>query len=163
MFRPLYWVKRQIYRNNQPGTIARFLNRLFALQYGAAKMARDRDVTIEVRGRSSGRRVTFPVVMADYDGNWYLVSMLGNSANWVQNVRAAHGHAVIRHGDIHEVELVEVPVEKRAPILRRYLDVAPGARPHLPITRRAPLIEFERIAADFPVFRITGLPNKPRA
>ena len=42
----------------------------------------------------------------------------------------------------------------RAPILRRYLQVAPGARPHIPLDRRAPLAEFERIAALYPVFRV---------
>jgi len=39
-------------------------------------------------------------------------------------------------------------------ILRRYLQVAPGARPHIPVDRRAPLVEFEQIAARYPVFGI---------
>jgi hypothetical protein len=37
---------------------------------------------------------------------------------------------------------------------RRYLQVAPGTRPHMPVDRTAPLTEFARIAADYPVFRI---------
>jgi hypothetical protein len=52
------------------------------------------------------------------------------------------------------VRLVEVQVDQRAPILRRYLDVAPGARPHIPVSRNAPVEQFELIAAQFPVFRI---------
>jgi len=34
------------------------------------------------------------------------------------------------------------------------LDLAPGARPHFPVPRRAPLPEFERIADRYPVFRV---------
>jgi hypothetical protein len=50
--------------------------------------------------------------------------------------------------------LAEVEVRDRAPILRRYLQVAPGARPHIPVDREAPLADFEKISADYPVFRI---------
>jgi hypothetical protein len=53
------------------------------------------------------------------------------------------------------VHLEEVEAGARAPILRRYLAVAPGARPHIPVNRHAPLQEFEQIAKDFPVFRVT--------
>jgi len=51
-------------------------------------------------------------------------------------------------------EVEEVEPGDRAPILRRYLEVAPGARPHVPVDRHAPLVEFERIAGQFPVFQI---------
>jgi hypothetical protein len=54
----------------------------------------------------------------------------------------------------------EVPVADRAPILRRYLAVAPGARAHFPVDSRQPLAQFERIAADYPVFRITASPHQ---
>ncbi len=50
--------------------------------------------------------------------------------------------------------LEEVPVDLRPPILRRYLVLAPGARPHIPVDRKAPLQEFQRIASEIPVFRI---------
>ena len=53
-----------------------------------------------------------------------------------------------------KVYLEEVEPGDRAPILRRYLEVAPGARPHLPVDRHAPLAEFERIADQYPVFWI---------
>jgi hypothetical protein len=38
--------------------------------------------------------------------------------------------------------------------LRRVQQVAPGARPHISVDRRTPLEEFERIAAQYPVFRV---------
>jgi hypothetical protein len=61
---------------------------------------------------------------------------------------------VLRRGGREEVRLEEVEPGDRAPILRRYLAAAPGARPHIPVDRHAPLEEFERIAGQFPVFRI---------
>lgn len=115
----------------------------------------DRAVTLEVVGRRTGRLVSLPLVAVRYDGERYLVAMLGANTGWVRNVRAAEGRAVLRHGRREPVRLVEVPAGARAPILRRYLAVAPGARAHLPVDRRAPLAEFERIAASIPVFRIT--------
>ena len=47
------------------------------------------------------------------------------------------------------------PPGERAPILRRYLAVAPGARPHVPIDPTAPLTDFARVAGRFPVFHIS--------
>ncbi|HET6867182.1 MAG TPA: hypothetical protein VFH80_14780 [Solirubrobacteraceae bacterium] len=44
---------------------------------------------------------------------------------------------------------------RRAPILRRYLELAPGARAHFPLDPGAPLEQFEQIAEQYPVFRIS--------
>jgi len=87
-------------------------------------------------------------------GERYLVSMLGDDAQWVQNVRAAHGRAFIRSGGRSEVRLEEVTASQRAPILKAYLHRAPGARPHVPVDKDAPLSAFEAVAASYPVFRI---------
>ena len=153
--RRLYWVKRWMYRRGRPGGLARVMNRLSAIQFSAGILSPERAATLEVRGRRSGRTISFPVVVADYEGQRYLVSMLGEDANWVRNVRAAGGRAVLRRRRARAVRLEEVATAARAPILRRYLAVAPGARPHVPVDRHARLEEFERIAAHFPVFRIT--------
>ena len=119
-----------------------------------------RGISLQVRGRQSGKPASLPVVVADREGSRYLVSMLGSGANWVRNVRAAGGQATVVRRGRHPVRLVGVPVDQRAPILRRYLDVAPGARPHIPVSRKAPVEEFERIAAQFPVFRIDDRPEQ---
>jgi hypothetical protein len=52
------------------------------------------------------------------------------------------------------VRLEEVAPAARAPILQRYLQLAPGARAHVPVDPGAPLAEFERIASQYPVFRV---------
>jgi hypothetical protein len=111
-------------------------------------------VTLEVVGRRSGRLGRFPLGMADWLGEWYLVPMLGERCNWVQNVRAAGGRATLRRRRAVSCHLVELPVSERAPILRRYLEKVPGARPHIPVDRRAPVADFEAISQDYPVFRV---------
>jgi hypothetical protein len=87
----------------------------------------------------------------------YLVSMLGENVQWIENVRAADGRAVIRSGRREAVQLEEVPTAWRAPILKAYLQRAPGARPHIPVNKDAPLSEFEKIAPAFPVFRVHSI------
>jgi hypothetical protein len=144
---------RWLYKRGRPNKFARLQNRASAAAFAAGIWPR-RVAALEVRGRASGRIISLPVVITDHAGERYLVSMLGE-VNWVRNVRAAGGSAVLRHGRREEVRLVETPAESRAPILRRYLEVAPGGRPHIPVDRHAPLEEFEKVAAQFPVFRIT--------
>jgi hypothetical protein len=107
--------------------------------------------------------ISFPVVIADWEGEEYLVSMLGERANWVRNVSAAGGMAVLRRGRRQSVSLEEVPVGERAPIIHRYAAVAPGGRPHLGIGQDAPLQECERLAAKTPVFRVVMTTRRPRA
>jgi len=90
-------------------------------------------------------------MVGDYDGERYLVAMLGEDANWVANVRAADGPAVLQHGRREAVRLEEVDPGIRAPILRRYLEVAPG---HARMSRR--------IAAPRPAIS-NGLPRTTRS
>jgi hypothetical protein len=130
-------------------------NRLSSIAFAAGVWPK-RVASLEVRGRRSGRIVSFPVVIADYAGERYLVAMLGTNTNWVRNVTAARGEAVLLHGQREVVRLDEVPLDARPAILRRYLEVAPGARPHIPVDRHAPLQDFERVAANIPVFRISA-------
>ena len=113
-------------------------------------------VTLEVRGRRSGTLTRFPLGMADVGGHWYVVSMLGE-CNWVRNVRAAQGRATLRRLRARPVRLLEVPVDERAPLIRRYVECVPGGRPHIPVDRHEPVEAFEAIAASYPVFRVVPL------
>jgi F420H(2)-dependent quinone reductase len=144
---------RWMYRGGRPNAVARALNGL-SRRMAASGRAPRQLYSLEVCGRRSGRTISFPVVVADHEGERYLVAMLGEGVNWVANVRAAGGHAVLRHGDREEVLLEEVDPKDRAPIIKSYLAVAPGARPHITVDSSAPVEEFEPIAADHPVFRI---------
>jgi hypothetical protein len=148
-------IKRWLYRGGRPSPLARLLNRGFAWLHAAASSP-EHWVTLEVVGRRSGRAISFPLVMAVLDGERYLVSMLGENVAWVYNVKAAGGRAVLRHGRVEPVRLEELEIGKRAPVLREYLQKAPGARPHFPVDKDAPLAEFQAIADQFPVFRVVA-------
>jgi hypothetical protein len=150
--------KRWQYRGGRPRRWARIENRLMAIASAAGILSRA-SAALELRGRKSGRLISFPVAIADYQGERYLVAMLGEKTNWVLNARATDGRGVLRHGRSEEVRLVEDFSDHRAAILRRYLEVAPGARPHFPVNRRASLEEFEHIVGRYPVFRITPAPT----
>jgi hypothetical protein len=144
---------RWLYRGGRPGRLASVINRGTAALY-ALGLFPNYLVSFEVVGHRSGRVFRLPMVMAIVDGQRYLVSMLGENVNWVRNVRAAGGRAVLRHGRREEIQLEEVPADQRAPIVKAYLQRAPGARPHVSVHKDAPLSEFERIAAQIPVFRV---------
>jgi hypothetical protein len=109
---------------------------------------------LEVRGRKTGRIISFPVVIADYQSERYLVAMLGQQTNWVRNLRADQRAVLLQRKTRETVSLIEDLTDSRPAILRRYLELAPGARPFFPIDRNAPLSDFEPIANDYPVFRI---------
>jgi hypothetical protein len=111
-------------------------------------------LTLQVRGRSSGHLRTNVLVLTPFDGQRYLVSMLGDGSDWVRNVRPAGGQAFIKRGRLQPIMLTELPPEERAPILKAYCEVATSGRHHFPVPPSAPLAEFETIAADYPVFRI---------
>ncbi|MEU8227168.1 nitroreductase/quinone reductase family protein [Kribbella sp. NPDC048915] len=151
---PLYDVKRWLYRGGRPGLLAKGINWVQRLQHTTGVLVPHYAVTLEVRGRRSGRPVRLPVAVVEYDSGRYLVSMLGPRANWVLNVQAAGGEAVLHRRGREPVKLVEIPVEERPPILQRYLAVAPGARPHIPVDRNASDTEFTAVAGRYPVFRI---------
>jgi hypothetical protein len=153
---------RAMYRGGRADATARRLARLWAGVFGLGLMPK-RWVTLEVTGRRSGRVVRFPLGMADRDGQWYLVPMLGDRSNWVQNVRAAGGRATLRHRRAVACRLVEVPVSERAPIIKRYLEQVPGARPHIPVDRHAPVADFEAISSRYPVFRVVPRPGPGRS
>ena len=146
---------RRAYRSGRPNRVAALMNRWGAIA-ASLGLPPKRLAALEVLGRRTGRLTSFPVVVADYDDERYVVAMLGNRSNWVRNVHAADGRVVLRHGRREAVRLEEVKPSVRAPILRRYLELRAGARPHIPVDRRAPLVAFEQIAADYPVFLVSA-------
>jgi hypothetical protein len=144
---------RWLYRGQRPNGLARLVNRVAAAVF-ARGVAPNYLVTLDVTGRRSGRTISLPLVMAVLDRQRYLVPHLGSDVAWVRNVKATAGRAVLRHGRIEHVRLEEFAIDKRAPVLKAHLRHAPGARPHIPVDKDAPLEEFDAVAAQFPVFRV---------
>src|SRR5690348_11848434 len=156
---PRSWYRTLFYPGRKPNRIARRLNSASAWLFSRGVLP-EFMVMLETRGRRSGRIHRNPMVVANMAGDRYIVSMLGENVDWVRNVRAANGEAVLRYGPVEEVSLREIPIDERAPILKAYLARAPGGRPHFDIDRDAPLSDFERIAARYPVFQV--LPRSAR-
>jgi F420H(2)-dependent quinone reductase len=145
--------KRWLYHGGHPNALARIINGGWAW-FHSLGLFPNYLVTLEVVGRQSGKVISFPLALTVLNGERYLVSMLGENTNWVRNIRAANGKATLRHGISEQILLQEVEASQRAHILKKFLQHAPGARPHLPVSKDAPISEFEKITSKYPVFRI---------
>jgi deazaflavin-dependent oxidoreductase (nitroreductase family) len=120
-------------------------------------------VILEVKGRRSGELRSLPVTWVEQEGERYLVTMPGHEPQWAKNLRAAGGDVVLRHGNWRSpAHLRELPANERAPILRAWYTVTGISGPprrHFKLRRSATIREFERIAADHPVYRIEPIPG----
>lgn len=145
---------RLCYRDWRPTFIGRMIGRI-ANWWCALGLPSGNVAILEVRGSAQGRGSSVPMVVATVDGKRYLVSMLGPTSNWIKNVEAAHGDAILHQGrGRHTVRLVAVPPDERAPILREYVRVATSGRKHFPVKVDAPMSELQAIADRYPVYRI---------
>ena len=154
--------RRATYRSLAAATAEKLTSPMHATIFGAGLSPR-RWVVLEVAGRRSGQRRRFPLAMADYHGERYVVSRLGERCNWVRNVRATGGIATIRHGRRRRCRLVEIPVQDRAPIIKAYLTQVPFGRLHVPVDHTAAVSAFEAIADRYPVFRVEPYDGGPYA
>jgi deazaflavin-dependent oxidoreductase (nitroreductase family) len=80
-------------------------------------------VKLSVSGRRSGQPQEIPVIPVEHEGARYLVSTRGESA-WVKNVRAAGKVTLGKKGTQTELPAVELPVEKRPPVIATYRETA---------------------------------------
>lgn len=149
---------RYFYRDWRPTRLARLWNRAYAWVAGLGILP-PLLATLQVRDRRDGKLRSTILVVARHGGHRYLVSMLGNGSDWVRNVRAAGGEAVIKRGRVVPIHLTEIPAHDRAAILRSWCQAASSGRKHLPVSPGAPLAEFDRIAPSHPVFRIDPVPH----
>jgi deazaflavin-dependent oxidoreductase (nitroreductase family) len=126
---------------------------------------------LTVAGRKTGRPVTVPLVVFPYCGDNYLVASYG-VVNWVRNLRAADGRAVLRRGRTSEkIAAVELAAEQAGPILRYSLQTGPPGIPRLivRIFRRFFVLpyldvdmdssddDFVRAGRSHPVFRLQSV------
>ena len=108
---------RLFYRNRRPTWLGHWVSQFFCWWARAGLPPRSW-VALEVRERGSGRMRADAVVIPTVTGEQYIVSMFGTISDWVHNIEAAHGNAVISHGGSQRVHLVLVPPEERAPVLQ---------------------------------------------
>ena len=146
-------MNRLFYRNRRPTWLGHWVSQFFCWWARVGLPPRSW-VALEVRDRVSGRMRADAVVVPTVAGERYIVSMFGTISDWVHNLEAAHGEAVIAHGGSQRVRLVLMPPEERAPVLQEYMRVASSGRKHFPLPVPAPLDGFAAIAAQYLVYLI---------
>src|SRR5258708_8353135 len=117
-------IQRWQYRGGRPRWSARITNRLGARMFGSG-IGPSQAATVEMRGHKSGRTISFPIVVTDYQGERFLVAMLGQTTNWVRNLRAADGRAVLQPTHRHAVAPAQAPPGRPPPTLLPYLPLPP--------------------------------------
>jgi hypothetical protein len=145
---PLSW----FYRAGRATAFGRAFSHFWA-GWASLGLPPRRQLGLEVTGRRTGHPHRLAVVVAKHEEQEYLVSMVGEG-EWVKNVRAARGDAYLVSGRRRKVRLQEVSINRRAPIIKEYLRVAPGGRPHIGLGPAATSADCERVAPNYPVFRI---------
>jgi len=107
---------------------------------------------LTVRGRRTGEPRRTPISVVTVAGSRYLVAAFAD-ADWVKNVRAAGEGELSRGREAERVRLTEVPIDRRGPILRAFLDQVPGGRRFFGATDPDGVVAE---ADHYPVFKITG-------
>ena len=117
-------------------------------------------ITLEVAGRKSGKPVRVSLTQVRLGEKRYLVS-LGGESQWVRNVRAAGGEAVLLSRKRTPVYLVEVPIEARSAILLAYVNQRAfthsgrqSARHFFGLQSPPTIGDMQRLADRYPVFQI---------
>jgi deazaflavin-dependent oxidoreductase (nitroreductase family) len=159
---PQDYSRRAVYR--PPAAWYRRINSSLGVLLTSLGLAPRDAVTLEVRGRRSGKPRRTPVLRTPYRDEDFLVALAGES-EWVRNVRAAAGRAVIRRRGARPVLLAEVPVEERPEVISEYLRrgversgpkaAAKQARYYFGLNPDPSLDESRAVADRYPVFRVT--------
>jgi hypothetical protein len=123
-------------------------------------------VTLEVRGRTTGKARRIPILRTRSRGHDHLVSLAGES-QWVRNVRAADGRAVLRRRRTQHVRLVELPPADRPEVIAEYIRdarrrsgeaaAAKATRSYFGLDPDATTDDIASVADRYPVFRVEYL------
>ena len=138
---------------NKPGALTKKMNSLVGW-LAARGIGPKRMVRLEHKGRVSGDIRSTAVNWTEHDGLRYLVSPRGET-QWVRNVRADGGRAVLRHGGNSEtVRLEEISVEGRAAIIKQYVGDYKVVKREFGLEPDDSIEQYDGIAANHPTFLI---------
>ena len=115
-------------------------------------------VLLSVRGRTSGKVYTIPILLVENSGTSFLVAAFGE-VNWVRNLRAAGRAQLTRRHRTEAIGVVELEAREAAPILKQYLRENKRVsfiKPYFHVTPHSSLADFEREASHHPVFRMVS-------
>lgn len=139
-------------------TLINPLLRFLVLRFGLGSTGeQDMMRILRVRGRKSGREYDVPVRIAVWEGQWYVLSMLGD-AQWVRNLRAVTTAQMIVGKTVELIRTQEIHGDEKAAFLSWYCqhpEYAMRARFALKAdTKHLTPEEIDRLAALYPVFRL---------
>ncbi len=141
-----------------PALPERIFNRLFGLLVRLGVGLRH-NYLVEAPGRKSGRRYATPINLLELEGRRYLVCPRGR-AQWVRNAEAAGRVRLIKGTKRAEYVVEEVPVARRPPLLKAYLDrFRLTVQRYFPVRADSPVGEFAGIAARYPVYELKVASN----
>ena len=114
---------------------------------------------LEVRGRRSGQLYTLPVDLLEHAQGLYLVAPRGRTL-WVRNV-AASDAIVLRRGARRERYALRALADAdKPPVLKAYLDrFRSEVGRFFPVPAGSPVEAFAPLAARYPAFALTRLPD----
>lgn len=139
------------YEEPSPGE--KLFNRVFGLLAGFG-LAPSFIYLLEVRGRKSGKLYSTAVNLMDLNGKQFLVAPRGRT-QWVRNAEAA-GEVTLKRGARHKYRLRALADSEKPEVLKVYVTRYKSAvGKFFPVRPDAPVEEFGKIAAGYPVFELT--------
>jgi len=137
-----------------PSSGEKLFNRVFGFLAGLG-IAPSFIYLLEVRGRKSGKIYSTAVNLLDLNGKQFLVAPRGRT-QWVRNAEAA-GEVTLKRGARRRFRLRPLDDSEKPQVLKAYLtNYKSAVQKFFPIPPGAPLGEFAKIAAGYPVFELTA-------
>jgi len=110
---------------------------------------------VTVRGRSTGKEYSTPILLVEQEGGRYWVAVFGET-DTVKNARTA-GRATLSRGSARaDVRLTEVAISERVPMLRGRiaLGTGPMVQPYFDVTPQSSDAELAAISLKHTVFKL---------
>ena len=135
-----------------PSSGEKLFNRLFGFLAGMG-IAPSFIYLLEVKGRKSGKIFSTAINLLEINGKQFLVAPRGRT-QWVRNAEAA-GEVTLKRGSCRRFRLRPLNDSEKPQVLKTYLtNYKSAVGKFFPIAPGAPIEEFAKIAAGYPVFEL---------
>jgi len=135
-----------------PSSGEKLFNRLFGFLAGMW-IAPSFIYLLEVKGRKSGKIFSTAINLLEINGKQFLVAPRGRT-QWVRNAEAA-GEVTLKRGSRRRFRLRPLNDSEKPQVLKTYLtNYKSAVGKFFPIAPGAPIEEFAKIAAGYPVFEL---------
>jgi deazaflavin-dependent oxidoreductase (nitroreductase family) len=135
-----------------PSSGEKLFNRVFGFLAGMG-IAPSFIYLLEVKGRKSGKIFSTAINLLEINGKQFLVAPRGRT-QWVRNAEAA-GEVTLKRGARRRFRLRPLNDSEKPQVLKTYLtNYKSAVGKFFPIAPGAPIEEFAKIAAGYPVFEL---------